>query len=105
MLLTSAPAGDHFALSFARIENHYFTNWKHWVHPEDKLIADVGKIRHIPCVIVQGRYDLVCPAYTAHDLKKAWPEADFVVVPDAGHSAYEPGIQAALLAATDRFRA
>jgi proline iminopeptidase len=96
--------GDHFALSFARIENHYFYNWKKWVQPEDKLIQDVGKIRNIPAVIVQGRYDLVCPMRTAWDLHRAWPEADFRLVPDAGHSAYEPGIQKELLDACDRFK-
>jgi proline iminopeptidase len=97
-------AGDKFALSFARIENHYFSNWATWVEPEDKLLKDVGKIRGIPTVIVQGRYDLVCPMYSAWDLHKAFPEAKFVVVPDAGHSAWEPGTQTALLDATDSFR-
>ena len=75
-----------------------------WFEPEDQLIRDVGKIRHIPCVIVQGRYDLVCPMYTAWDLHKAWPEADFKLVADAGHSAFEAGIQRELLDATDKFR-
>jgi proline iminopeptidase len=66
--------------------------------------ANVDKIRHIPAVIVQGRYDLVCPMATAWALHKAWPEADFRVVPDAGHSAFEPGNQRELLNATDAFR-
>ena len=100
----STFAGDKFALSFARIENHYFTNWRAWVEPEDKLLKDVDRIRHIPTVIVQGRYDLVCPMYSAWDLHKAFPEAKFVVVHDAGHSAWEPGTQKALLDATDSFR-
>jgi len=96
-------AGDKFSLSFARIENHYFMN-SGWFTPDDALIANVGRIRHIPTVIVQGRYDLVCPMYTAWDLHRAFPEAELHISPDAGHSAYEPGNQAALLAATDKFR-
>lgn len=96
-------AGDAFALAFARIENHYFVN-RGWFSPDDQLLANVGKIRHIPAVIVQGRYDLVCPIWSAHDLHKAWPEAEFKVIPDAGHSAFEPGTQKALLDATDKFR-
>jgi proline iminopeptidase len=96
--------GDEFALAFARIENHYFTYWKTWTDSDNQLLRDVSRIKHIPAVIVQGRYDLVCPIDTAWELHKAWPEAEFVVIPDAGHSAYEPGIQAALLAATDKFR-
>jgi proline iminopeptidase len=94
---------DGFALSFARIENHYFTEWRKWVQPEDKLLRDVDRIRNIPAVIVQGRYDLVCPMKSAWDLHRAWPEASFVLVHDAGHSAWEPGTQRALLDATDRF--
>jgi proline iminopeptidase len=67
-------------------------------------LKNVGKIRHIPAVIVQGRYDLVCPIETADELHRAWPEAEYTVVPDAGHSAMEPGIRSALIEATDRFR-
>ena len=89
------------ALAFARIENHYFLNGG-WFR-EGQLIEDVGAIRGIPAVIVQGRYDVCTPIMTAWDLHRAWPEADFVVVPDAGHSATEPGIARALRAATDRF--
>lgn len=96
-------AGDKFSLSFARIENHYFVNGG-FFEPEDQLIRHVDRIRHIPTVIVQGRYDLVCPFQTAWDLHKAFPEAEFVVVPDAGHSAYEPGILSALVEATDKFK-
>jgi proline iminopeptidase len=99
----STFAGDEFSLAFARIECHYFVNGGFFMQ-DDQLIAGVGKIRHIPTVIVQGRYDLVCPYVTAWDLHRAWPEAQFVSIPDAGHSAYEPGIQSALLDATDRFR-
>ncbi|MBN9176690.1 MAG: prolyl aminopeptidase [Microbacterium sp.] len=89
------------ALAFARIENHYFLNGG-WFR-EGQLIEDVGAIRGIPAVIVQGRYDVCTPIMTAWDLHRAWPEADLVVVPDAGHSATEPGIARALRAATDRF--
>jgi proline iminopeptidase len=70
---------------------------------ESQLIDDVPKIRHIPAVIVQGRYDVVCPPVTAWRLHRAWPEADFRIVGDAGHSAYEPGILHELVTATDRF--
>lgn len=91
-------------VSFARIENHYFVH-NGWFEPE-QLIKGIEAVRAagIPGVIVQGRYDIVCPMRTAWDLHRAWPEADFKLVPDAGHSAYEPGIQRELLDATDRFR-
>lgn len=92
-----------FAAAFARIECHYFIHGGFLDH-EDQLLADIGKIRDIPAVIVQGRYDVVCPMATAWDLHKAWPEAEFVVVPDAGHSGFEPGIVHELVLATDRFR-
>jgi proline iminopeptidase len=69
----------------------------------DQLLEQVPKIRHIPAVIVQGRYDVVCPARSAWDLHKAWPEADLKIVPDAGHAAFEPGIARELVLATDRF--
>jgi proline iminopeptidase len=95
-------AGDEFSLAFARIECHYFVN-RGFFEREDQLIEDVARIRHIPAVIVQGRYDVVCPAQTAWELHRAWPEAELRVVPDAGHSGYEPGILHELIAATDRF--
>lgn len=91
------------ALGMARMEAHYFTH--SLFEPDDKLLRDIGKIRHIPAVIVQGQYDLVCPPRSAHDLHLAWPEAEYIVVPDAGHSAFEPGIKAALLAAAEKFKA
>ena len=95
--------GDpEFAAAFARIECHYFVNGGFLERP-DQLLEDVPKIRHIPGVIVQGRYDVVCPARSAWDLHKAWPEADLRIVPDAGHSAFEPGISRELVLATDRF--
>jgi len=95
---------DTFADAFARIECHYFTH-KGWFEVEDQLLRDVGKIRHIPAVIVQGRYDVVCPMKSAWDLHRAWPEAEFVVVPDAGHAASEKGTLSALIEATDQFAA
>jgi proline iminopeptidase len=94
---------DRFALAFARIESHYFVN-DGFFRPGTQLLDDVPRIRHIPCVIIQGRYDVVCPMTTAWALHRAWPEARFVVVPDAGHAAFEPGIRHQLVAATDGFR-
>ena len=93
---------DEFALAFARIEAHYFAN-KGFFEADGQLLRDAGKIRHIPAVIVQGRYDVVCPIFSAWALHRAWPEADFVVSPDAGHSAWEPPNTRALVAATDKF--
>ena len=95
-------SGDEFAIAVARIECHYFVN-KGFLAREDQLLRGVRRIRHIPAVIVQGRYDVVCPMMTAWDLHRAWPEADLRVVPDAGHSALEPGITHELVRATDRF--
>lgn len=95
-------AGDEFSLAFARIEAHYFVNGG-FLSRENQLIEDVAKIRHVPAVIVQGRYDVVCPMQSAYELAKAWPEARFAIVPDAGHSAYEPGIVHELITATDAF--
>jgi proline iminopeptidase len=93
---------DEFALAVARIECHYFVNGG-FMKRERQLLDDVGRIRHVPAVIVQGRHDVVCPLFTAWDLHRAWPEADFQIVGDAGHSAFEPGITDALIRATDRF--
>jgi proline iminopeptidase len=93
---------DEFALAFARIECHYFMN-RGWLDPEDQLLRDVDRIRHLPGVIVQGRYDVVCPLESAWALHRAWPEADFILTPDSGHSAFEPPNSRALVAATDRF--
>ncbi len=91
------------ALALARIECHYFVN-NIFFETENHLIENVHKIRHIPAVIVQGRYDIVCPIMSAWDLHRAWPEADLRIIPDAGHSITEPGIISALVDATDRFR-
>ena len=93
---------EAFALAVARIECHYFINGG-FLKTESQLLDDVGRIRHIPAVIVQGRHDVVCPMMTAWDLHRAWPEAELRVVGDAGHSALEPGITDELVRATDRF--
>jgi proline iminopeptidase len=93
---------SEFATAFARIECHYFVN-QGFLQPEDQLLRNVDKIRHIPAVIVQGRYDVVCPMVSAWELHQAWQEAELIVVPDAGHSMGEPGILSALIAATDKF--
>ena len=96
-------AADEFALAFARIECHYFVN-AGFLRRDSQLLDEVDRIRHIPAVIVQGRYDVVCPMRSAWDLHRAWPEADLRIVADAGHSAFEAGITHELIAATDRFR-
>jgi proline iminopeptidase len=92
-----------FAIAVARIECHYFVN-KGFFASDGELLKHIDRIRHIPGVIVQGRYDVVCPMQTAWELHQAWPEARFHVTPDAGHSAYEPGNTDALIRATDGFR-
>ena len=97
-----SSAEDEFALAFARIECHYFVNGGFFEH-DDQLLRNVERIRNIPAVIVQGRYDVVCPLRSAWDLHRAWPEADLHIVQDAGHSAFEPGIVHELVEATDRF--
>jgi proline iminopeptidase len=91
------------ATAFARIENHFFLHGGWFT--DNQLIDGVEAIRDIPAVIVQGRYDVCTPIMTAWDLHRAWPEAEFIVIPDASHSATEPGIARALVAATDRFAA
>ena len=96
------PRAGAGALDLARIEAHYMRNGGFL--EEGQLLRDIGRVRHLPAVIVQGRYDMVCPIAAADDLASAWPEAEYVVVPDAGHSALEPGIRKALVAATDRMR-
>lgn len=93
---------DRVALGLARIEAHYFM---HDIFlPENALLDNIGAIRGIPAAIVQGRYDMVCPIVTADELARAWPEADYRIVPDAGHSALEPGLQAELIAAVERLK-
>ena len=93
----------HFALSFARIESHYFVHGG-FFDVEDQLLRDAHRLRGIPGVIVHGRYDVVCPIRNAWDLHKAWPDSRMVVSPAAGHSAFEPQNASALVEATDGFR-
>jgi proline iminopeptidase len=99
----AAFSEDSMALSLARIETHYFVN--RLFLPPDAILAGIDRVRSIPGTIVQGRYDMVCPIVTADDLHLAWPEADYVVVPDSGHSAMDPGVRSALVRATERFKA
>ncbi len=91
-----------YAAAFARIECHYFMNGG-FMRTDEQLLEDAHRIRHIPGVIVQGRYDVVCPMRSAWDLHCAWPEAQLRIVSDAGHAAFEAGTLSELVAATDRF--
>jgi proline iminopeptidase len=93
---------ERLALGLARIEAHFFHNYL-FVGERD-LIARVSHIRHLPGIIVQGRYDMVCPIGSADELARAWPEVEYVIVPDAGHSAMEPGIRGQLVLATERMK-
>ncbi|HJN56286.1 MAG TPA: alpha/beta hydrolase, partial [Candidatus Poseidoniales archaeon] len=95
------PIDASFALPFARIENHYFVN--NAFIGEDHILRHVDRYRHIPAMIVQGRYDVVCPARSAWDLHRAWPEAEFHLIQDAGHSVSESGITSCLVDATQSF--
>ncbi len=94
---------EAFALAFARIECHYFIN-RGFLERDAQLLDDAHRLRALPGVIVQGRYDVVCPMDTAWQLHRRWPEARLVVVPDAGHAAFEAGTAAALIEATNAFR-
>lgn len=95
--------GDSAALAIARIEAHYFAH-EAFLRP-NQILDDVQRIRHLPCTIVQGRYDIICPPSAADALSRAWPEAEYVVVPDAGHSVREPGTTRELVAAVQRMHA
>ncbi len=95
-------AQDRTAIGLARIEAHYFRNGLFL--PPGGLLAHMEKLREIPCEIVQGRYDMICPAQTAFELAAAWGQARLTLVPDAGHSALEPGVRTALIAALERCR-
>jgi proline iminopeptidase len=97
----STSGEERHAVGLARIEAHFFA--RNLFDPYDALLRNIDRIRRIPAVIVQGRYDMVCPIVTADSLHRAWPEAEYMVVPDAGHSALEPGIRSALIEATNRF--
>lgn len=107
-LIVNTDAIDDFdeaelALKFARIECHYFIN-NSFFKTNNWLLENIDKIKHIPAVIVQGRYDIVCPIRSAWDLHKKWPEADLKIIPDAGHSVSETGTRSALIEATQKFR-
>lgn len=98
-----AQFGDAgIALAIARIEAHYFVNRAFL--DEGQLLTNLARVRHIPCTIVHGRYDIVCPIETAYELHSAWPEAQFIIVDDAGHSVREPGIARELVAAVERMK-
>lgn len=99
--LSATHDADDFALAFARIENHYFTHGG-WLE-EGQLLREAGRLRDVPGVIVQGRYDMACPAETAWALHRAWPQARFEMIEGAGHAYNEPGILDALIRATDGF--
>lgn len=95
-------ADGHFALAFARIECHYFVN-RGFLEPQDQLLLNADRLKGIPGIIAQGRYDVVTPMFTAWALSKAWPDADLEIVNDAGHTATEPGIIDVMVRAADRF--
>jgi proline iminopeptidase len=99
--LSSAFADEHFALAFARIENHYFSHGA-WLE-EEQLLRNAARLHGIKGTIVHGRYDMPCPARYAYQLHKAWPQADFHLIEGAGHAYNEPGILDALINATDRY--
>jgi len=97
------PVNGGYARAFARIESHYFIH-QGWLRDDGQILAGMERIADIPGVIVQGRYDMICPPHTAAALAEAWPGAELVLVDDAGHALSEPGITSALIEATDRFR-
>jgi proline iminopeptidase len=97
------PEGDTGALAIARIEAHYFVN-DGFIEP-GRILANVDRIRGLPGIIVQGRYDIICPPASADALSRAWPQAQYIVVPDAGHSVREPGTTRELIAAVQRMQA
>ncbi|MES2128618.1 MAG: prolyl aminopeptidase [Pseudomonadota bacterium] len=96
------PASDALDLGVGRLESHYMANLGFF--SDDQLIGEVGRIAHLPCVIVQGRYDVICPPLSAWRLHHAWPGSKLEMIPDAGHGALEMGISAALVAATEQFK-
>lgn len=95
-------SSDAVGIALGRLEAHYFVHRGFFT--EEQLLRGVERIRHLPVVIVQGRYDVVCPPATAYRLHQAWPESQLKIVEDAGHAALEPGIAAALVAATEQFK-
>ncbi len=99
--ITTEEQKQH-ALALARIEAHYFMH--ETIKPEKSLLKTIDKIRAIPAIVVQGRYDIICPIATAYKLHHEWPEADYIVVPDAGHSALDPPLRSRLIEATENFK-
>ncbi|HPF79248.1 MAG TPA: prolyl aminopeptidase, partial [Alphaproteobacteria bacterium] len=100
-LITTDEQKDH-ALAISLIECHYFYN--QLISPENSLLNKIDIFRHIPTTIVQGRYDMICPILSAHQLHSAWPEADYIVVPDGGHAAFDPAIRSRLIEATENIK-
>jgi proline iminopeptidase len=96
-------SSERFTLAFARIECHYFFH-RGFMKSDSQLLDDAHRLKTIPGIIIQGRYDVVTPMRTAWDLHKAWPQASFIIVPDGGHTATEPGIADAIVKATDLYR-
>jgi proline iminopeptidase len=97
------PVNGSYARAFARIESHFFHH-RGWLERDSQILLDMPRIARIPGVIVQGRYDVICPPHTALRLADAWPGVELAVIDDAGHALSEPGITSALIEATDRFR-
>jgi proline iminopeptidase len=100
-IITTAEQKDH-ALALAKIEAHYFLNQV--IQKDESILNNINTIRHIPTIIVQGRYDIVCPIKTAHKLHQLWPEADYIVVQDGGHSAMDPSVRSRLIEATETMK-
>jgi len=99
---SATPPSDTALMGRARVQLHYLIN--HCFLLDTPLLGQIDRVRHIPAIIIQGRYDMVCPPISAYELHSAWPEADFRIIQDAGHAAFEPGIAAALIAATESFK-
>jgi proline iminopeptidase len=95
-------SGDTVALGLARMEAHYFSH--NIFLPENSLLDNINKLHSIPTTIVQGRYDAVCPIISADELHHAWPQAEYIIINDAGHSVWEPGICATLIQTTEKFK-
>lgn len=100
---TGMGGSDSYAIALARIECHYFVN-RGFLETDNQILENAHRITHIPTSIIHGRYDVICPARSALDLKAALPHADLEIIPAAGHSAFEPGVRRALVAATNRMR-
>jgi proline iminopeptidase len=100
---TVAAFGEEsMAYALARIETHYFTNGNFM--SDNALLDNLVAITHLPCTIIQGRYDIICPIATADELHRAWPGSEMIIVPDAGHSAMDPGVREALVMTTERYK-